>query len=110
MYPFSTLPDYLTGTAYIMSMDVVMSLYQVALNESYINIDDLFLTGICAEKAHIKRIDHPLIKRYKTNETCLIKGSISTPDHINNSMIEIYKNVLNMNIECETLQHFVFHK
>ncbi|XP_065208904.1 beta-1,3-galactosyltransferase 1-like [Planococcus citri] len=55
MYPYQVYPDYLGGAGYLMSVDVAKGLYEKALKTSYIHLEDVFVTGLCAESANIKR-------------------------------------------------------
>ncbi|XP_044010118.1 beta-1,3-galactosyltransferase 5-like [Aphidius gifuensis] len=51
-------PQYLeTKNGYIMSFDVVKKIYNVAMSQPFVHFDDVFFTGICAEKAGVKRVD-----------------------------------------------------
>lgn len=46
MYHGQIYPNYLSGTGYIMSRDVVTRLYQTALETPLIHIEDVYITGI----------------------------------------------------------------
>uniref|UniRef100_T1J4G6 Hexosyltransferase n=1 Tax=Strigamia maritima TaxID=126957 RepID=T1J4G6_STRMM len=48
-------PDYLSGTAYAMSMDVARSLLNVTLRTPLFHLEDVFITGICARRVGIPR-------------------------------------------------------
>ncbi|XP_053611521.1 beta-1,3-galactosyltransferase 5-like [Plodia interpunctella] len=55
-YPEKLYPRFLTGPAYLLSTDVTRDLFTTAANEPYFKIEDVFITGILAEKLKIKRI------------------------------------------------------
>lgn len=44
-YPKTVYPNFLSGTAYIMSNDVVLPLYYASLNTSFFRLEDVYLTG-----------------------------------------------------------------
>ncbi len=55
-YPFYYLPMYESGSAYVISADVVQSLYDSASHVPMIFIDDVYITGILAEVLGIKHV------------------------------------------------------
>eukprot|EP00058_Branchiostoma_floridae_P015865 XP_002601353.1 hypothetical protein BRAFLDRAFT_82723 [Branchiostoma floridae] len=56
-YENDVYPDYLSGTGYVMSMDVVRRLYVTALMTSPVPVEDIYM-GICARRAGIAPRDH----------------------------------------------------
>lgn len=44
-YPKTVYPNFLSGTAYIMSSDVVEPLYYASLSTSFFRLEDVYLTG-----------------------------------------------------------------
>uniref|UniRef100_A0A8D8U0A0 Hexosyltransferase n=1 Tax=Cacopsylla melanoneura TaxID=428564 RepID=A0A8D8U0A0_9HEMI len=55
LYKENTYPNFLTGPGYVMSKDVAITLYNMSLNLPLFHLEDVFITGICAEAARIKR-------------------------------------------------------
>ncbi|KYB26485.1 Beta-1,3-galactosyltransferase brn-like Protein [Tribolium castaneum] len=53
LYPDEKYPPYLCGAAYIMSADVAVKLYRVALETPIFYIEDVYITGMCAKKANV---------------------------------------------------------
>ncbi|KAJ6640997.1 Beta-1,3-galactosyltransferase 5 [Pseudolycoriella hygida] len=51
-------PQFTTGPAYLMTSDVVHSLYAKALNQTYLKLEDVFTTGIVAQLVNVKRAHH----------------------------------------------------
>lgn len=45
MYKGDTYPNYLSGTAYVMSIDVAPVLYQTAVETPLLHLEDVFITG-----------------------------------------------------------------
>lgn len=109
MYPLDTYPDFLSGIAYVMSMDVVPILYETALNTSYIHLEDVFLTGICADKANITRLHNILFQAKIIRYNCTSKGIITLHDLKDNDMKYIYKNSLDVHQNCKPYVSFRFH-
>ena len=52
-HPF--FPDFTTGPAYLLSIDTIHKLYEGALNETFIKLEDVFTTGFVAHKLGINR-------------------------------------------------------
>lgn len=46
MYSEKIYPNYLSGTGYVMSIDVVPKLYQAALRVPIFHLEDVYITGI----------------------------------------------------------------
>lgn len=100
MYPQDMYPHYLSGSGYLMSMDVVPKLYKAALNTSLIYLEDVYVTGMCAEKAHLKRHHHPLFNYAKSKHMCTYKGMISMHKLRVEDMYASYNFVTNLTYQC----------
>ncbi|XP_037713623.1 beta-1,3-galactosyltransferase 1 [Drosophila subpulchrella] len=77
MFRGSVYPPYLCGSGYVASIDVVPRLYKASLGTSIVHLEDMFVTGLCADKAGVKRINHPLFRSsypFKVDELCALKG------------------------------------
>lgn len=46
MYSGRVYPNYLSGTGYVMSADVVTRLYKAALKTPLLHLEDVYITGI----------------------------------------------------------------
>ncbi|XP_016985841.1 beta-1,3-galactosyltransferase 1 [Drosophila rhopaloa] len=101
-------PVYLSGTGYLLSIDVVQRLYEEALTTSLVHLEDVFVTGICAEKAGIQRHHHPLFNYVHGKPLCIFKGTISLHPMPGNTMSEAWAFVSNYNIKCPPPdKHFI---
>jgi len=58
MFSEKQYPNYLSGSGYVMSRDVVESLYNAALVTPLLYLEDVFLTGLCARQARITPTHH----------------------------------------------------
>lgn len=100
MFPGDKYPKYLSGSAYVMSADVVPRLYQAALNTTFIHIEDVYLTGICAEKIHLPRRHNALFSYTRARDWCSFRGSISQHEVKDESMLDAYLYVTNTSLYC----------
>lgn len=87
MYKGRVYPNYLSGTSYLMSLDVAEKLFNAALSTPIFHLEDVYLTGICARKVDIRPHSHPLFTyRYLPNEPCEFRNLITihhfTPEHL----------------------------
>ncbi|XP_037952929.1 beta-1,3-galactosyltransferase 1-like isoform X1 [Teleopsis dalmanni] len=100
MYPEDKYPRYLSGAGYMMSMDVVPRLYDMSLNTSFIYLEDVYLTGMCAEKLNIPRVHQPLFSYNRATEWCSFKGSITQHELKDDSLLDAYAFVANVSNRC----------
>lgn len=100
MYPDGSYPNYLSGSAYLMSSDVIMKLYKAAIRTSIIYLEDVYVTGLCANLAHIPRIHNTLFNYAKSQTSCALKGMITQHEMKDDSMYAAYNFVMNMTTYC----------
>ena len=53
IYPDNVYPNAVSGSGYIISQDVVSCLYQNGLQTPFLNVEDVFITGLAATKCHV---------------------------------------------------------
>jgi hypothetical protein len=86
MYQGTLYPNYLSGTGYVMSRDVVSRLYQAALKTPLFHLEDVYLTGLCAHAAGIRPRHHPAFTYNKRKlDACLYKDKTVITSHRVNS-------------------------
>ncbi|PNF41613.1 hypothetical protein B7P43_G10450 [Cryptotermes secundus] len=86
MYQGTLYPNYLSGTGYIMSRDVVLRLYHAALKTPLFHLEDVYLTGLCAHAAGIRPRHHPAFTYNKRKlDACLYKDKTVITSHRVNS-------------------------
>jgi hypothetical protein len=66
---------FLWGFNYVMSSDAIIKLYKTASNysEPYLDIDNLFMTGVLADKAKVKKYDSSLFGKYCGSNACYMQ-------------------------------------
>lgn len=109
MYNDDVLPKYLSGAAYIMSTDVVPHLYKTCLKTKYIQIEDVFITGVCADAASIPKYSHPLFEwSISEQDKCYINGILTSHKQKDANMIEAYKLAVDLDQYCNSIDLFGF--
>ncbi|XP_037713930.1 beta-1,3-galactosyltransferase 1 [Drosophila subpulchrella] len=108
MFQGAKYPKYLSGTGYLLSIDVVQRLYEQAINTSLVHLEDVFVTGICAEAAGIQRRHYPVFNYVHGKPLCIFKGTISLHPVPGHQMLEAWSFVSNYSIKCPPPdKHFI---
>jgi len=91
MFAERRYPNYLSGTAYLMSRQALAALYQASLDSPLFHLEDIYITGLLARKAGIRAQDHIGFSytRRKLN-SCLFRQTVSTHHVKHNEMRAIY--------------------
>ena len=63
-YPAEKYPDFVTGPSYLVSRRALAEILPAAMELKYLHLEDVFLTGVVAERLHIPRIN---IGEFKNN-------------------------------------------
>jgi len=63
-YPGENYPDFATGPSYLVSKQAVMEIIPLAMEQRYIHLEDVFLTGVVAESLGISRNN---VEQFKNN-------------------------------------------
>ncbi|XP_076356294.1 beta-1,3-galactosyltransferase 1-like isoform X1 [Tachypleus tridentatus] len=94
-------PDYLSGTGYVFSTDIVPSLYETALDTPFFYLEDIFITGICASKMKLSRENHDGFKFYKReNNPCIFKKIITSHKMSVRDLRNMWSSIQNKTYKC----------
>ncbi|XP_012259796.2 beta-1,3-galactosyltransferase 5-like [Athalia rosae] len=101
-YKPEVFPDFTTGPAYLLSSDTVPRLYKGSLEQTYLKLEDVFMTGIVAHKLGIKRTqaNEFLNKRISFNP-CNIQRSISIHMVKYSEQFDLWKKLLDGKSKCK---------
>ncbi|KZC15168.1 Beta-1,3-galactosyltransferase 1 [Dufourea novaeangliae] len=79
MYSEKIYPNYLSGTGYVMSLDVAFKLYKTALTTPLLHLEDVYITGVCAKRAKVRPVNHPGFSYVPRKlDPCILKTVITT--------------------------------
>ncbi|CAO1307398.1 unnamed protein product [Diamesa hyperborea] len=98
MYSGEFFPNYISGSAYLMSEAVVRKLYDASLSTPIFYIEDVYITGIVADKIKVRRTNHPLFFFSSNDDHCSLRGMIS--QHQGIDMKTAYNFITNSTIKC----------
>lgn len=104
LFPFEMYPPYLSGTAYLMSLNVVHRLYNISLQTPFFHLEDVYITGICANKTGVKRTHHPLFFyssiKEKDKQFCSLRGMVSQHHLTPTDMKQAFDLATNTSVKC----------
>ncbi|KAJ9599351.1 hypothetical protein L9F63_010172, partial [Diploptera punctata] len=103
MYAGRVYPNYLSGTGYVMSRDIVPRLFKAALKTPLFHLEDVYLTGMCAHAAGIRPRYHPAFSYTKRKlDPCLYKDkTFITSHHVNSSELrKVWTQMINPHLDC----------
>ncbi|XP_029176745.1 beta-1,3-galactosyltransferase 1-like [Nylanderia fulva] len=101
MYSEKTYPNYLSGTGYVMSMNVASKLYQAALITPLLHLEDVYITGLCARRAKIRPVNHPGFSYVPRKiDPCVLRNAITTHKVNASNMYVIWVKVNDTNVSC----------
>ncbi|XP_039484066.1 beta-1,3-galactosyltransferase 1 [Drosophila santomea] len=106
MYQPEAYPKYLSGAGYLLSIDAVQRLFEASFNTTLVYLEDVYITGLCAQKAKIRRHHHPLFSFAHSKQMCAFKGSITQHQLKDDSMVVAWNHVSNYSIKCPSPGRF----
>lgn len=100
MYNKEFYPDYLSGTAYLMNLNAAKLLYRTSLTTPIFHLEDVYLTGIVADRTKLRRYHHPLFFYSTIKDLCSLRGMISQHQLQPNELRNAYDFITNQTIVC----------
>lgn len=96
-----TFPDYLSGTAYVMSRDVAPKLLEASATIPFLVMEDVFITGLCASQCHVKRYNVRGFAHWKRPATGCAFKDVITGHHVTiNDMYKIWNDLQKKPLTC----------
>lgn len=87
MFSERIYPNYLSGTGYVMSLDVASKLYNAALATPLLHLEDVYITGVCARHAKLRPMNHPGFSYVPRKvDVCILRSAI-TAHKVNSSVM-----------------------
>ncbi|KAI8125050.1 3-galactosyltransferase 5, Beta-1 [Lucilia cuprina] len=98
----TVFPPFTTGPAYVMTGDIVHELYESSLEQLYLKLEDVFTTGIVAQKLGVKRVhDNMFLNRRIAFNPCNIRKAISVHMIKPNEQFDLWKKLLDQTTKCK---------
>ena len=107
IYPSETFPNALSGSGYMMRSHVAKCVYEKGLNIPFVNLEDIFITGLAAEKCKGEGVvlrNSPRF-HYMGRHLCLVKKYDILVHRLKKSqeMINVHDR-LHKRLRCKTLE------
>ncbi|CAH1773094.1 unnamed protein product [Owenia fusiformis] len=97
-----TYPDYCSGTAYVLTNDIINALYKAALNTPIFWLEDVYITGILAEKVKAKHIqNHKFDSVGRERDPCVLRTIISVHRVNSIDLQKIWTGINNDSLICD---------
>lgn len=98
-------PDYLSGTGYVISRDVVPKLFEVSATLPFLVMEDVFITGLCASELGVRRFNVKGFAYWKRAASgCAFKEAI-TGHHVTiRDMRKIWRELRDNKLICRPLK------
>jgi len=105
MYGKKRYPNYLSGTAYLMSRSITAKLYEAALKTPVFHMEDIFITGILAQSVGIRPEDNVGFSYVKRKATpCLYVQIISSHHLAMDEMKDMHGKVMQKQGKCTPIK------
>lgn len=105
MYSDEFYPDYVTGGAYVMTIEAAQRLYKSSLTTPLFLFEDVYLTGIVAEKINLKRQHHSLffypLEDMTDDERCSLRGMLTQHRLAPMSFESAYLFIIDASVKCD---------
>ncbi|XP_031844442.1 beta-1,3-galactosyltransferase 1 [Nomia melanderi] len=106
MYSEKIYPNYLSGTGYVMSLDVAFKLYRAALTMPLLHLEDVYITGLCAKRAKVRPVNHLGFSYVPRKlDPCMLKNVITAHKVNASNMYVIWNKLHDTNLPCITHTH-----
>ncbi|XP_076759989.1 beta-1,3-galactosyltransferase 5 [Xylocopa sonorina] len=101
-FKHAVFPDFTTGPAYLLSSDIVRKLYDAALDQTYLKLEDVFVTGIVADKLKIKRTHaNEFLNKKISYSACNVQRGISIHMVKYSEQFDLWKKLLDGKSKCK---------
>lgn len=107
VFPFHVWPAYVSGSAYVISQDIVKDLYVMSEYIPHIHVDDAYITGVLVTAIHVR---HTLVKGFaywgskKPHPCDFIRNKIYTGTKMNTvqDLVTFWTQLSDPSLHCYT--------
>ena len=102
LFKDKTYPNYLSGSAYVISGDVIIDLYSAATTQKPFWLEDIFITGILAADNDIRLLHNPKFtyRRPKMPHPCFYKSVVTAHELSADSLRHIWNVMVKDDQDC----------
>ncbi|XP_059056043.1 beta-1,3-galactosyltransferase 5-like [Achroia grisella] len=100
-FPGKVFPDFATGPAYLITADAIGPLLAAASSERYIRLEDVFVTGVLANKLGIKRQHAPEFYNKKVAaHPCAVQRGVAIHMVRYHEQFDLWRKLLDGKTKC----------
>jgi len=101
-YKNALFPDFMTGPAYVLTRDIIHDVYNAALKQTYMKLEDVFTTGIVAQSLGLKRVHvNEFTNKRVAFNACNIQKCISIHMVKYHEQFDLWKKLLDGRTKCK---------
>lgn len=93
-------PDFVSGSAYIVGGDVIASLYTQTGRVRPLPLEDVYVTGLCAQSAGIPRVDSSKFSSVDVPSACEMKSMVTSHYMTPEKMLQFWRELRNKELKC----------
>lgn len=95
-------PQYMSGTSYVISGDIVPRLYEVSLTVPFFWLEDVYITGLCRRKIRANAVnDFGFTYAKRATTGCAYRHVISGHNNTPQDILKIWKEITDSNLKCK---------
>ncbi|XP_060074614.1 beta-1,3-galactosyltransferase 1-like [Ylistrum balloti] len=101
MFKEAVYPPYTSGTAYVISSDIVSKLYHASLRIPLFWLEDVYITGLCRRKiGAVAAHDNGFTYSHRSPTGCTYKNTIVGHDNTREEIMKIWQELHDPNLKC----------
>ncbi|KAK6964336.1 beta-1 3-galactosyltransferase 1 [Biomphalaria glabrata] len=102
VYKDDEFPPFTAGPTYAMTTKTAKLLYQTTLQLPLFRLEDVYVTGFCAQKANVSLVNNAHFLEGKHDASgCLFRNQISGEGFTTEEINQIYKELNDENLNCD---------
>lgn len=95
-------PNYVSGTSYVVSMDIAYELYEASLSLKLFWLEDIYITGMCIRKISARLVHEGNFHFYQIKSNgCAYKNAITGHRVSIANLYKIYKELIDPKLKCK---------
>uniref|UniRef100_A0A0B7BM48 Hexosyltransferase n=1 Tax=Arion vulgaris TaxID=1028688 RepID=A0A0B7BM48_9EUPU len=109
LFQEDTYPNYVSGTAYVMTGQAASLLYEVSLRIPKFWLEDIYITGLCSREVDVKLYNSGYFTYRKPIAIgCNFRSHVSGHRYSHEEILNIHKELYDPNISCARFSKVIF--
>lgn len=99
-YKPDSYPDFVSGSAYVVGGEVIVPLYAQTGRVRPLWLEDVYVTGLCAEAAGIPRVGLPTFKSDEVPSVCDMRNMVTSHYMTPEKMLQFWHGLRTADLKC----------